>query len=362
MKYQEEYRDPQAVKALLEKIRHTATKTWTIMEVCGGQTHSFLKYGLDELIQQQVNLLHGPGCPVCVTPVELIEKAQRIASLPDVIFTSFGDMLRVPGQETDLLGIKARGGDVRILYNPMEALDLARNHPDKEVVFFGVGFETTAPAIAMTVYQAHRLGITNYSVLISHVLVPPAIELLLSSEGVHIDGFLAAGHVCTVMGYEEYIPIAEKYKIPIVVTGFEPIDLLEGIWYCVEMLEEGKFGVVNQYKRSVKKEGNRTAQDILKKVYRVSHQKWRGIGEIPNSGLTLAPEYEQYDADKKFALTEVRVEEPPECISGLILQGKKKPVDCPEFGRGCTPEHPKGATMVSNEGACSAYYKYKFKS
>jgi hydrogenase expression/formation protein HypD len=311
---------------------------------------------------QQVTLLHGPGCPVCVTPVELIDKAVELASRPEVIFCSFGDMLRVPGTKGDLLSAKAAGGDVRMVYSPMDALQLALKNPDRQVVFFAVGFETTAPANAMAVYQAKRLGVKNFSILVSHVLVPPAIEAILNAPNNRVQGFLAAGHVCTVMGYTEYEPIAKKYHVPIVVTGFEPLDILQGIYMCVKQLEEGRAEVENQYARSVRREGNRPAQELVREVFEVVPRKWRGIGEIPQSGLGLREPYREYDAERRFALVTGSVEEASECISGLILQGAKKPTDCPAFGTKCTPEHPLGATMVSSEGACAAYFKYRRRS
>jgi hydrogenase expression/formation protein HypD len=359
MKYIDEYRDADAVREYADAIQKLVTKNWTIMEVCGGQTHSIVKFGVDELLPPEVELLHGPGCPVCVTPLELIDKAINIASRPEVIFTTFGDMMRVPGSEKDLLSVKAQGGDVRIVYSPMDALKLAQDNPDKQVVFFAVGFETTAPANAMSVYQAHAQGIENFSVLVSHALVPPAVEAILSSPLTRVNAFLAAGHVCTVMGTNEYTPIAEKYKVPFVVTGFEPLDLMQGIYMCVRQLEEGRTEVENQYSRSVRKEGNLPAQGIINQVFEVIPRKWRGIGEIPGSGWGLREPYTAYDADLRFELTGITVDEPEECISGLVLQGIKKPNQCPEFGVRCTPEQPLGATMVSNEGACAAYYRYR---
>jgi hydrogenase expression/formation protein HypD len=329
------------------------------MEVCGGQTHSIVKYGLDELLPKEINLIHGPGCPVCVTSLELIDKAIEIASRPDVIFCSFGDMLRVPGSKKDLLSVKAEGGDVRMLYSPVDAVKIARENPDKEVVFFAVGFETTAPANAMAVYMAKEQKVKNFSILVSHVLVPPAMEAILSSKLNRVQGFLAAGHVCSVMGYHEYYPIAEKYKVPIVVTGFEPMDILQGIYMCIKQLEEGRAEVENQYSRAVSEEGNVPAQELIAKIFKIGTRKWRGIGEIPDSGLLLNDNYTEYDASLKFGLADMVVEEPKECISGLILQGIKKPFECAAFGTICTPEHPLGATMVSTEGACAAYYRYR---
>lgn len=359
MKYLDEYRDAELAQQLARELHRVTTKPWTIMEVCGGQTHAIVKFGIDELLPKHITLIHGPGCPVCVTPLELIDKALDIAARPNVIFTSFGDMLRVPGSATDLLSVKARGGDVRMVYSPLDAVTLAEKQPDKEVVFFGVGFETTAPATAMAVFTAAQKGLKNFSLLISHVLVPPAIEALMSSPNCRVQGFLAAGHVCTVMGYEEYLPLAAKYRVPIVVTGFEPLDILQGIVMCVRQLEAGRAEVENQYARAVRKEGNRPAQDLVQRVFQVVNRKWRGVGGIPRSGLGLRGEYAQFDAEKKFKLTEHTVAEPAECVSGLVLQGLKKPHECPAFGTRCTPEHPLGATMVSSEGACAAYYRYR---
>ena len=359
MKFVDEYRDQAAAERYARAIARITTRPWNIMEICGGQTHSIVKYGIDELLPKQVTMLHGPGCPVCVTPLELIDKATQIAARPEVIFCSFGDMLRVPGSECDLFAVKAKGGNVRIVYSPLDAVQLAREHPDKEVVFFAVGFETTAPANAMAVFQAHQQGITNFSVLVSHVLVPPAIEALLSAPDNRTQGFLAAGHVCTVMGYEEYYPLAAKYHVPIVVTGFEPLDILQGIFMCVRQLEQGRAEVENQYLRSVRKQGNRPAQDLVAQVFRVVPRKWRGVGEIPHSGLGLREQFIEHDAELKFGVAEYSVEEDSECISGVVLRGVKKPHECPAFGGRCTPEHPLGATMVSNEGACAAYYRYR---
>jgi hydrogenase expression/formation protein HypD len=359
LKYLDEYRDSETAKGFTEAIKKITSKPWTIMEVCGGQTHSIVKYGIDELLPSQITLVHGPGCPVCVTPVEIINKAIQIASRPDVVFCSFGDMLRVPGSQSDLLSIKASGGDVRMVYSPMDALKIAVNNPAKEIVFFAVGFETTAPANAMTVFQAKKLGMKNFSILVSHVLVPPAMEVILSSPDNRVQGFLAAGHVCTVMGYNEYPPIAEKYKVPIVVTGFEPVDILQGIYMCIKQLEEGRFVVENQYTRSVRAEGNIEAQKLINDVFKVVPRKWRGVGEIEHSGLGLRDEYKEYDAELKFDVGSITAEESPECIAGLVLRGIKKPNECSAFGTKCTPEKPLGAPMVSSEGACAAYYKYK---
>ena len=359
MKFIDEYRDARAAQRYAHLIARATTRPWTIMEVCGGQTHAIVKFGVDELLPKDVELVHGPGCPVCVTPLELIDKAIEIASRPDVIFCSFGDMLRVPGSSKDLLVVKANGGDVRIVYSPLDALTIAQANPSKEIVFFAVGFETTAPANAMAVFQAHKNGLKNFSILVSHVLVPPAMEAILSSSINRVQGFLAAGHVCTVMGYTEYEPIAQKYAVPIVVTGFEPLDILQGVYMCVKQLEDGRAEVENQYARSVRKEGNRPAQNLIREVFRVVPRKWRGVGEIPESGLGLNPGYQDFDAELRFGVAGYAADESSECISGIILQGVKKPHECEAFGTRCTPEHPLGATMVSNEGACAAYYRYR---
>jgi hydrogenase expression/formation protein HypD len=359
MKFLDEYRDGDLAQKLAAEIHRVTTKPWTIMEVCGGQTHAIVKFGIDELLPKQITLIHGPGCPVCVTPLEVIEQALEIAARPGIIFTSFGDMLRVPGSTTDLLSAKAAGADVRIVYSPLDAVKIAEENPSREVVFFGVGFETTAPATAMAVFQAAQKGLKNFSMLISHVLVPPAIEALMSSPNCRVQGFLAAGHVCAVMGYDEYFPLAKKFHVPIVVTGFEPMDILQGILMTVQQLESGRAEVENQYSRAVRREGNQPAQDLIKKVFHVVPRKWRGIGEIPQSGLGLAPAYASFAAELKFGISTHRVEEPAECIAGLILQGLKKPHECAAFGTRCTPEHPFGATMVSSEGACAAYYRYR---
>ena len=358
----DEYRDAKAVESFAKEIRRITTKPWMIMEVCGGQTHAIVKFGIDELLPKEITLVHGPGCPVCVTPLEIIDKALEIASQNNVIFCSFGDMLRVPGSKKDLLSVKAEGGDVRIVYSPLDALKLAKENPAKQVVFFAVGFETTAPANAMAAYQAKKEGILNFSLLVSHVLVPPAMEAILSSPNNRVQGFLAAGHVCTVVGYTEYYPIAEKYRVPIVVTGFEPVDILQGVYMCIKQLKEGRHEVENQYTRSVKKEGNRPARYLVQEVFRIVPRKWRGIGEIPQSGLGFQKEYEDLDAEGRFGVADYRKEESSECISGLILQGIKKPHECPAFGIHCTPEHPLGATMVSSEGACAAYFRYRHVS
>jgi hydrogenase expression/formation protein HypD len=358
MKYLDEYRDPVAVAKLRKAIAAVTTQPWTLMEICGGQTHTIVKYGIDELLPAQITLVHGPGCPVCVTPLEMIDKAIAIASRPDVIFCSFGDMLRVPGSGRDLFGVKAAGGDVRIVYSPLDCLRVAEQHPDRTVVFFAVGFETTAPANAMAVWQAKRRGLKNFAVLVSHVLVPPAMTAILTSPHNRVQGFLAAGHVCTVMGYEEYEPLAERFRIPIVITGFEPLDLLEGIYRCVTMLEHGRIGVDNPYARAVQREGNGRARQVIDEVFEVTDRKWRGIGMIPRSGWRLRPAFADFDAELRFEVEQIAVEEAGDCISGLILQGMKKPHECSAFGTRCTPEHPLGATMVSSEGACAAYYNY----
>ena len=359
MKFIDEYRDPEAASLCAAALERITTKPWTLMEICGGQTHAIVKFGIDELLPKQVTLVHGPGCPVCVTPLEYIEKAIEIASRSDVIFCSFGDMLRVPGKSKDLLTVKAEGGDIRIVYSPLDALKIAGENPGKEIVFFAVGFETTAPANAMAVFQAHRMGLRNFSLLVSHVLVPPAMEAILSSPSNRVQGFLAAGHVCAVMGYTEYFPIAEKYHVPIVVTGFEPLDILQGIYMCVRQLEEGRREVENQYSRTVRKEGNLPAQELIRDVFAVVPRKWRGVGEIPRSGLGLREKYAEFDAERRFGIADHTMEESTKCISGLILQGVKKPHECEAFAGECTPEHPLGATMVSSEGACAAYYRYR---
>ena len=359
MRYIDEYRDEAAARKCADLIRSITTRPWTLMEICGGQTHTIVKFGIEELLPNEITLVHGPGCPVCVTPLEIIDKAIAIASRPDVIFTSFGDMLRVPGSSKDLLAVKAEGGSIRMVYSPLDAVKIAQQNPGKNVVFFAVGFETTAPANAMSVWQAKRLGLTNYSILCSHVLVPPAIEALLSSPANLVQGFLAAGHVCTVMGYEEYIPLAAKYKVPIVVTGFEPVDILQGISMAVRQLEEARCEVENQYARAVRREGNVPAQQLLKEVFDTTDRKWRGIGEIPRSGYRLKDSYADYDAEKIFKVEGIHAQESPLCIAGTVLQGLKKPHECLAFDVQCTPEHPLGAPMVSSEGACAAYYHYR---
>jgi hydrogenase expression/formation protein HypD len=358
MKYQDEYRDAEAARKLRQAIHDLTTRPWTIMEVCGGQTHTIVKYGIDELLPPGVELVHGPGCPVCVTPLELIDKAIEIAARPDVIFCSFGDMVRVPGSRRDLLAVKASGGDVRIVYSPLDCLKIAEQNPARVVVFFAVGFETTSPANAMAVWQARRRGMENFAVLVSHVLVPPAMTAILSSPSSRVQGFLAAGHVCAVMGCEAYEALAERFQSPIVVTGFEPLDLLEGTFRCVSMLEQGRIGVENQYARVVRREGNPPALNLISQVFETTDRKWRGIGMIPQSGYRLRSEYRHFDAEQRFSVQELVVSESDICISGLILQGLRKPRDCPAFGKTCTPEHPLGATMVSSEGACAAYYHY----
>lgn len=358
VKYLSEYRDPKLARTLIARIKALATRRWVLMEVCGGQTHTIVKQGIDELLAGAIEMVHGPGCPVCVTPLEQIDRALALAARPDVVFTSFGDMLRVPGSECDLLQIRARGGEVRVVYSPLDAVDLARQHPDKEVVFFAVGFETTAPANAMAVWRARQLGLTNFSVLVSHVTVPPAMEAILGSPDNRVQGFLAAGHVCTVMGWTEYEPIARRYRVPIVVTGFEPLDLLEGMWMAVRQLEEGRHEVENQYVRSVRRDGNQPAQDLVTRVFELVDRKWRGVGAIPRSGLGLREEFAAFDAERKFSLQGIRTEEPAECRAGDVLRGLLKPFDCPAFGTLCTPERPLGAPMVSSEGACAAYYNY----
>ncbi|MEA3461723.1 MAG: hydrogenase formation protein HypD [Bacteroidota bacterium] len=362
MKHIDEYRDKRLVAKLVRTIESTVTRRWTIMEICGGQTHSIMKYNLMELLPDEITLIHGPGCPVCVTPVELIDRALELGSRPDVILVSFGDMLRVPGTHDDLLQVKAKGGDIRMVYAPLDALDIAQKNPGKEVVFFGVGFETTAPAVALAIRQAKKRALNNFSVLVSHVLVPPAIRTLLEDSQNRIDGFLAAGHVCTIMGTREYIPLASQYKLPIVVTGFEPVDILLGIQVCIDMLEKKRTGVENAYLRSVKPEGNPAARELLQEVFVPVDRKWRGIGTIPGSGLGLTDSYLKFDASLKFDLQDVEAEEANACLAGEVLTGRKKPSDCPAFATRCRPEHPLGAPMVSTEGACSAYYRYNRSS
>jgi hydrogenase expression/formation protein HypD len=359
MKFIDEYRDGKSVKQFADSIAAITTRPWAIMEICGGQTHAIMRFGLDQLLPKNVTLIHGPGCPVCVTPVHMIDKAIAIAARPDVIFCSFGDMLRVPGSERDLLSVKAAGGDVRMVYSPLDALKLAKDNPQKQVVFFAVGFETTAPANAMSVFQAKQQSIANFSLLVAHVLVPPAMEALLSSPQCRVQAFLAAGHVCTIMGCHEYEPIARKYRAPIVVTGFEPLDIMHGIYLCVRQLEEGRAEVENQYTRAVRQNGNPMAQKLIADVFRVIPQKWRGLGEIPLSGMGLSEAYAAFDAERRFDVRVHAAPESPDCIAGLILQGIKKPHECPVFGTRCTPEKPLGAPMVSSEGACAAYHRYR---
>jgi hydrogenase expression/formation protein HypD len=359
VKYVDEFRDPALARRYVEAIARVTTRPWTLMEICGGQTHSIVRHGIDQLLPPGVALLHGPGCPVCVTPAESIDTAIAIAGEPGVIFCSFGDMLRVPGHEGSLLSARARGADVRMVYSPLDALTIAREAPDRQVVFFAIGFETTAPATAMTLAQAKRDGVENFSLLVAHVLVPPAIEALLSAPDNQVQGFLAAGHVCTVMGYWQYEPIADRYRVPIVVTGFEPIDLLQGLYLCIKQLEEGRAEAENPYSRLVRRDGNDTAQSLMRQVFAVRTQRWRGMGEIADSGLGVAPEYARFDAYRRFGYTSDAPERPTECLSGEVLRGLRKPVECPAFGTRCTPERPLGATMVSSEGACAAYYRYR---
>lgn len=359
MKFIDEYRDPLAAARFARDIARMTTRPWTIMEICGGQTHAIVKHGIDLMLPGRITLLHGPGCPVCVTSVELIDKAIAIARRSEVILCSFGDMLRVPGSAADLLSVKAEGADVRAVYSPMDAIQAAADNPEREVVFFAIGFETTAPANAAAVRQAKAAGLSNFSVLSAQVLVPPAVEKILSAPGCAVQGFLAAGHVCTVMGYGEYEPLAARYGVPIVVTGFEPLDIFHGIHMTVAQLERGEARVENQYARSVRREGNTAARKIMDEVFVTVSRKWRGLGEIPESGLALREAYQDFDAERRFGLAEMTVDETTECISGLILQGKQKPLDCPAFGTRCTPERPLGATMVSSEGACAAYFRYR---
>jgi hydrogenase expression/formation protein HypD len=358
MRHVDEYRDPRAIRILLKRIEATVTRPWTLMEVCGGQTHSILKFGLDELLPSHIRLLHGPGCPVCVTPLEQIDRALAIAATPGVIFCSFGDMLRVPGSQDDLLTAKAHGADIRIVYSPMDAVAIARRERQRRVVFFAVGFETTAPANAMAAYVAAREGLENFSLLVAHVLVPPAVDALLSAPECDIDALLAPGHVCVVTGWRDYEPIAAQHHIPIVVTGFEPLDLLRGMHAAVSQLERGDARVENRYERVAANGGNAAARRIVDEVFVVCSRKWRGIGELPGSGYALAPAYADFDAELVFDVGDLKVDEPTECRSGLVLQGRLRPTDCPHFGTRCTPEHPLGATMVSSEGACAAYFHY----
>jgi hydrogenase expression/formation protein HypD len=359
MKYVDEYRDAQAARGFVDRIRARATRTWRIMEVCGGQTHTLIRSGIDEVLKGAIDPIHGPGCPVCVTPLEKIDRALAIARMPGMIFTTFGDMMRVPGSSGDLLQAKARGADVRMVYSPLDALKLAGKHPDREVVFFAVGFETTAPANTMAAWLAQKKDIRNFSLLVSHVRVPPAIEVLMQDPEARVQGLIAPGHVCTVMGFEEYEDLAARYHVPFVVAGFEPLDLLQGIWMLVDMLEDGKAEVRNQYTRSVLRSGNLPARKRMDEVLEVCDMAWRGIGVIPRSGLRLRPEYAQFDAEKRYRVEGVSAQESSVCIAGAVLQGKKKPHECPAFGKECTPENPLGAPMVSTEGACSAYYAFR---
>jgi hydrogenase expression/formation protein HypD len=359
MRFVDEFRDPTAARACARAIADVATRPWTLMEVCGGQTHAIVRFGIDQLLPEGITLLHGPGCPVCVTPLELVDRAIAIAQRPGVILASFGDMLRVPGSDGDLLAAKAAGADVRIVLSPLDALALARAQPDREVVFFAVGFETTAPATALAVARAEREGLGNLSLLVAHVRVPPALETLLAAPDCAVQGFLAAGHVCSVMGWDEYGPIAVRYRVPIVVTGFEPLDILQGVLLCVRQLEEGRAEVENQYTRAVRREGNAAARALLAEVFERVPRKWRGIGEIGASGLALRPRYARFDAERRFPAACVRAEEPHDCISGLVLRGVRQPAECPAFGSRCTPQRPLGAPMVSSEGACAAYYRYR---
>jgi hydrogenase expression/formation protein HypD len=358
MRYVAEYRDARLVQKTIKEIEKCVTKPWVLMEICGGQTHAIMRYGLDQLLPENIELIHGPGCPVCVTSLELINKALEIAKLPEVIFTSYGDMLRVPGSNENLFNVRASGGDVRVVYSPLDAIKIAQQNPDKQVVFFAIGFETTAPANAMSVIQAKALGLKNYSLLVSHVCVPPALKAILNSPGNRVQGVLAAGHVCSVMGYWEYSPIARQFNIPIVVTGFEPLDIARGILMTVKQLEDNRAEVENAYPRAVTYEGNRSAIAVIQQVFVECDRKWRGIGTIPLSGWCLHPDFAEFDAEVRFSVKQLQSEESPLCIAGSILQGLKKPIDCQAFGTTCSPEHPLGATMVSSEGACAAYYRY----
>jgi hydrogenase expression/formation protein HypD len=358
LRYVDEFRDPETARRLLAAIHGRARRPWTVMEVCGGQTHTFVRFGLDRLLPDTVTLVHGPGCPVCVTPVEMVDLALAVARRPEVILASFGDMLRVPGSDGDLLGARAAGAEVRMVYSPLDAIALAERHPAREVVFFAVGFETTAPATAGAVWEARARQVANFSMLVSHVLVPPAMEAILAGDGCRVQAFLAAGHVCAVMGFHEYEPLAERYRVPIVVTGFEPSDLLQGTLMAVEMLEAGRWGVANQYSRAVSRSGNLPAQELIRTVFTVVERTWRGIGPIPSSGLSLQPEFAAFDAALRFGLEATVAGDAGGCIAGRVLQGLSRPVDCPAFGTRCTPEQPLGAPMVSSEGACAAYYHY----
>jgi hydrogenase expression/formation protein HypD len=359
VKYLDEYRNRDVVAALADRIRRIVTRPWVIMEVCGGQTHSIVRYGIDRMLPPEVELVHGPGCPVCVTALETMDRAHAIAVRSGVIFTSFGDMLRVPGSTTDLLRLKSLGADVRVVYSPLDAVLLAQNNPDRRVVFFGMGFETTAPANAMALVHARRLGLSNFSMLASHVLVPPAIAAILQAPDNRVQAFLGPGHVCAVVGYRSYEALASRYRVPIVITGFEPVDLLEGILMAVTQLEAGSAVVQNQYARTVTRDGNPVARGVLAEVFEVADRSWRGVGAIPKSGYRIREPYRRFDAEHLFDVMRLEAREPPACISGLVLRGVKKPCDCPAFGKACTPETPLGATMVSSEGACSAYYQYR---
>jgi len=359
MKYLDEFRDPELAAKLLAEIRQATTRPWAMMEVCGGQTHSIIRNGIDQLLPEGVELIHGPGCPVCVTPVEMIDRALEIAARPEVIFCSFGDMLRVPGSRRDLFAVKAAGGDVRVVYSPLDAVQVAADNPERDVVFFGVGFETTAPANAMAVHQARERGLRNFSMLVSHVLVPPAMEAIMSSPDCRVNGFLAAGHVCTVMGSWQYEPLVRRYGVPIVITGFEPLDVLDGIRRCVLQLEAGRAEVENAYARAVRPEGNLPARSMLEEVFDVTDRRWRGIGDIPQSGWNLSEAYAEFDASRRFAVEDLTVPEASRCRAGEVLQGLIKPSECECFGRECTPRSPLGAPMVSSEGACAAYYQYR---
>ena len=359
MKFLTEYRNPELAAQILVEIKKSVTKPWKIMEVCGGQTHSLVKNGILDVLPKEITMVHGPGCPVCVTPLHLIDKAIYLAEEKDVILCSFGDMIRVPGSKKSILEAKAEGADVRILYSPLEAVNIAKANPDKEVVFFAVGFETTAPANALSVLHAQKLGLSNYSILASHVLVPPAISAIMSDEETKIDGFLAAGHVCTIMGLEEYYPLAKEFNVPIVATGFEPLDILQGILMVIKQLEESRAEVENQYSRIVQEAGNLSAKKVISQVFKVQDQLWRGIDIIPNSGWGVVDSLAAFDAEKKFTITIPMVNENSECIAGDIMKGIKKPKECPHFGKGCTPQNPLGAPMVSSEGACAAYYNFQ---
>ncbi|MDO9047305.1 MAG: hydrogenase formation protein HypD [Methylobacter sp.] len=359
MNYLDEFRDPATAKKITAAIKSITTQPWNIMEVCGGQTHSIIKYGIDQLLPDEINLIHGPGCPVCVTPLAYIDKALAIAAQPEVIFCSFGDMLRVPGSHHDLLSLKAQGADIRIVYSPLDALNIAQANPGKQVVFFGVGFETTAPTTALAAYQAKQQKLNNFSLLICHVRVPPVMQALLDSPDNQVQGFLGAGHVCSIMGYHEYLPLSAQHKIPIVITGFEPVDILHGLYLCIKQLEENRYQVENEYSRVVKEQGNQSAQQLISQVFDIVNQSWRGLGEIADSGLALNADYDDWNAEQRFAVAAINTQEPAACRSGEVLQGLIKPAQCAEFGTTCTPEHPLGATMVSSEGACAAYYRYR---